>query len=77
MKRSSSPAMELEFDTSGGGSVYRALKAADTAFSWSEAPCELCPSFEFCKEGGPVNARECVYYGDWLSGESIVKEEES
>ncbi|KAF9485384.1 hypothetical protein BDN70DRAFT_871429 [Pholiota conissans] len=69
VKRSSSPAMEL--NTSGGGSVYRALKEIDKAFGWSESPCGVCPSFDFCKEGGPVNSKECVYYSEWLSAATL------
>jgi DNA-directed RNA polymerase III subunit RPC6 len=74
VKRSSSPA-EMDLDTSGGGSVYRALKETDKTFAWSESPCGVCPTFAFCKEGGPVNPQECVYYGDWLSGGTLAKEE--
>jgi DNA-directed RNA polymerase III subunit RPC6 len=31
-------------------------------------PCGKCPVFSFCQEGGPVNATECVYIEDWLTG---------
>lgn len=72
-KRSSSPAAAFdEYDTSSGGTVYRAIKAETIFLGWSETPCALCPSFEFCKDGGPVNPRECVYYGDWLTGGTVA-----
>lgn len=32
-----------------------------------DAPCGACPVFEFCKAGGPVNPRECVYYEEWMN----------
>jgi DNA-directed RNA polymerase III subunit RPC6 len=60
--------------TSAGNSVYRALKESTIPFAWTESPCGVCPSFEFCKPGGPVNPQECVYYGDWLSGGTVSNE---
>lgn len=72
VKRSASPM----FDATGG-SVYRALKDIDAGMEWSESPCAICPSFEFCKPGGPVNPQECVYYGDWLAGGTMANEEET
>jgi DNA-directed RNA polymerase III subunit RPC6 len=72
-KRSSSPAAAFdEYDTNSGGTVYRAIKAETIFLGWSESPCALCPSFDFCKDGGPVNPRECVYYGDWLTGGTVA-----
>ncbi|KAL8984223.1 MAG: hypothetical protein Q9205_001753 [Flavoplaca limonia] len=32
----------------------------------TEAPCGRCPVIGFCEEGGPVNARSCAYFTDWL-----------
>lgn len=32
----------------------------------TEAPCGRCPAFEICEDDGPVNARTCVYFQDWL-----------
>lgn len=32
----------------------------------SQAPCGRCPVFNLCEEGGPVNARNCTYFDDWL-----------
>ncbi|KAI4092687.1 MAG: hypothetical protein LQ348_002353 [Seirophora lacunosa] len=44
--------------------------AADAAINgWSaltEAPCGRCPVLAFCEEGGPVNARTCEYFAEWL-----------
>ncbi|KAG6886073.1 hypothetical protein C0993_004063 [Termitomyces sp. T159_Od127] len=73
LKRSSSPIRALdEFDTGGGGFVYRAIRQECPVFGASEAPCSQCPSFEFCKNGGPVNPRDCVYFGDWLVGGTVA-----
>ena len=33
----------------------------------TEAPCGRCPVFDLCEEGGPVNARTCTYFQDWLN----------
>jgi len=33
----------------------------------TEAPCGRCPVFNLCEEGGPVNARNCEYFQDWLA----------
>ena len=65
-----------ELDTSAGNSVYRALKESTIPFAWTESPCGVCPSFEFCKPGGPVNPQECSYYGDWLLGGTVSNEME-
>ncbi len=34
---------------------------------WSEAPCSRCPVFRLCEEGGPVDARNCGYFEQWLA----------
>ena len=34
--------------------------------SLTESPCGRCPVFDFCDESGPVNARTCPYFQDWL-----------
>ncbi|CAO1605614.1 34-kDa subunit of RNA polymerase III (C) [Xanthoria calcicola] len=36
------------------------------ASALTEAPCGRCPVIGFCEEGGPVNARSCEYFTDWL-----------
>lgn len=53
-------------DDYGGAFVFRAVRQEKLSLGWFQSPCGRCPRFEFCKEGGPVNPRECVYYGDWL-----------
>ena len=64
-----------DLDTSTGSSVvFRALKESTIPFAWTESPCGVCPSFEFCKPGGPVNPQECSYYGDWLLGGTVSNE---
>lgn len=77
-KRSPSPFQTWDaYDTSSGGRfVYRAIRQERLAFGASEAPCGQCPSFEFCKDSGPVNPRDCVYYGDWLVGGSVAAQVE-
>ena len=53
----------------GGAHVYRAVhreRMLGYGFGLNQAPCGRCPTFEFCKDGGPVNAGDCVYYGEWL-----------
>jgi DNA-directed RNA polymerase III subunit RPC6 len=74
MKRSPSPIHALLFGETDDGTdhVYRAVREERIPVGWTEAPCCLCPSFYFCKEGGPVNPQECTYYGDWLTGGSAV-----
>lgn len=32
----------------------------------TETPCGRCPVFDLCHEGGPVNAANCSYYGNWV-----------
>ncbi|KAJ3537369.1 hypothetical protein NMY22_g5611 [Coprinellus aureogranulatus] len=75
-KRSPSPFDPMTFDSfdSGSGLVYRALKEHNPPLGWTQAPCALCPSFEFCKPGGPVNPHECVYYDDWLTSKTMAAE---
>jgi len=34
---------------------------------FSESPCSRCPVFRLCEEGGPVDARSCGYFEDWLA----------
>jgi DNA-directed RNA polymerase III subunit RPC6 len=31
----------------------------------SEIPCQRCPAFEICGDGGPVNVVSCPYYDEW------------
>ncbi|TFY71775.1 hypothetical protein EVG20_g1229 [Dentipellis fragilis] len=66
--RSSSPDASMGNDAfTGSAYVYRAIRQERVALGWSEAPCGRCLVFDFCKDGGPVNAKECEYYGEWLT----------
>ncbi|RPD52907.1 hypothetical protein L226DRAFT_496070 [Lentinus tigrinus ALCF2SS1-7] len=59
-----------------GAYVYRAVqqeRAAGGGGGLSQAPCVRCPTFDFCKDGGPVNPQECEYYGTWLSAAEVAK----
>lgn len=39
----------------------------DTARTgFTEVPCGGCPSFDLCDDTGPVNAKSCEYFKDWL-----------
>lgn len=31
-----------------------------------DAPCGNCPVFDLCADEGPITARTCVYFGEWL-----------
>jgi len=78
LKRSPSPFNSYSFDSQyAGGVVYKAVNQEKITLGWTEAPCSKCPSFEFCKEGGPVNPKECVYYEDWLVAGTVAFDEES
>ena len=54
------------------GTAYRAVKQVDgedgveLGNGLTESPCGRCPVFEFCEEGGPVNAKSCEYFQEWL-----------
>ncbi|KAJ3920217.1 RNA polymerase Rpc34 [Lentinula edodes] len=74
IKRSPSPFFSFD---EAGSSVYRAIREERVSLGWSQAPCGGCPSFEFCKSGGPVNPGECVYYGDWLEGGTVAAIEDA
>lgn len=50
-----------------GGRAYRAARSvAIETNGLTEAPCGRCPVFDFCEDTGPVNARTCEYFQDWL-----------
>ncbi|BEI81114.1 hypothetical protein CcaverHIS002_0202740 [Cutaneotrichosporon cavernicola] len=55
-------------DLSDQAVLYRALSRLTIALGQTQAPCGTCPQFNFCEEGGPVNADSCSYFTDWLSG---------
>ncbi|KAF8665701.1 hypothetical protein AX16_000153 [Volvariella volvacea WC 439] len=72
-KQSLSPSRSDLFNLDiAGGHVYRAIRPERSSLGWTQAPCSICPSFEFCKEDGPVNPQDCVYYGDWLTGGTVT-----
>ncbi|KZO94658.1 hypothetical protein CALVIDRAFT_484053, partial [Calocera viscosa TUFC12733] len=39
----------------------------------TEVPCGVCEVFDFCAPKGPVNARDCNYYDDWLLPEKTAR----
>ncbi|GBE83537.1 hypothetical protein SCP_0505910 [Sparassis crispa] len=78
-KHSSSPAPDLSstsmvMEEDYGAYVYRAIKQEKVGFGLSQAPCVRCPTFDFCKNTGPVNPKECVYYGKWLTTIPVARE---
>ena len=56
-----------------GGKGYKAVRQAasddrkDVDSALTEAPCGKCPVFDLCEESGPVNAKTCEYFQDWLA----------
>ncbi|MCO5604659.1 hypothetical protein L7F22_058829 [Adiantum nelumboides] len=46
--------------------VYRAIRPFYVRPGWTETTCGHCPVFDFCEQGGPVNAERCVYMGEWI-----------
>lgn len=42
-------------------------KGKKTNNGLTEAPCGTCPVFDLCQDDGPVNARTCRYFEDWLA----------
>lgn len=51
-----------------GGGAYRAVRMIHEGKNGlTEAPCGKCPVFEICQDDGPVNARTCQYFQDWLA----------
>ncbi|KAK9479103.1 RNA polymerase Rpc34 [Lipomyces japonicus] len=53
-------------DIGGGGA---GADEGDMTTIWdffTETPCGHCPVFDLCREGGPVNAEECIYLDEWL-----------
>ena len=55
------------------GKGYKAVRLGDgkdrtkSQNGLTEAPCGRCPVFDLCEESGPVNARTCTYFQDWLA----------
>ena len=56
-----------------GGKGFKTIRLGDgkdsskTQNGLTEAPCGRCPVFDLCEESGPVNARTCTYFQDWLA----------
>ena len=59
-------------ETLRNGTAYRATRSvahedgAGLENGLTESPCGRCPVFDLCEEDGPVNARSCEYFQDWL-----------
>ncbi|KAF2006280.1 RNA polymerase Rpc34 [Amniculicola lignicola CBS 123094] len=57
------------------GKSYRTppgTKNTDSFNGFVDAPCGTCPVFDQCMDEGPISARTCVYFGEWLGTESDV-----
>ena len=54
--------------------VYRAIRPERLSLGWTQAPCGNCPVFDFCKDKGPVNPKECHYFEGWLDGGVVSSE---
>ncbi|KAI6033591.1 hypothetical protein PISMIDRAFT_110158 [Pisolithus microcarpus 441] len=67
VKRQHSPSPDLRDELSGGAFVYRAIRQERVVLGWSQAPCGRCPVFDFCRDKGPTNPQECVYFEDWFA----------
>ncbi|KIJ63679.1 hypothetical protein HYDPIDRAFT_29469 [Hydnomerulius pinastri MD-312] len=67
IKRQKSPSPDLNDISAGGAFVYRAIRQERVALGWSQAPCGRCPVFDFCRDKGPTNPKECVYYEEWYT----------
>lgn len=61
-----------DFVSDTGAWLYRAVKQDNLSFGWTESPCSKCPSFEFCKQGGPANPTDCIYYSEWLTKGTVA-----
>ena len=54
------------------GKAYRAVRmvAGEGGVSLenglTESPCGRCPVFDICEDDGPVNAKTCEYFQEWL-----------
>ena len=54
------------------GKAYRAIRlvggedGVSLENGLTESPCGRCPVFEICEEDGPVNARTCHYFQEWV-----------
>lgn len=60
------PDVETEAEEGDGGEAALASRRSGPGNGWSDAPCSRCPVFRLCEEDGPVNARTCGYFQEWL-----------
>ncbi|KIJ16323.1 hypothetical protein PAXINDRAFT_168469 [Paxillus involutus ATCC 200175] len=67
VKSQRSPSPDLNDTFTGGAFVYRATRQERVVLGWSQAPCGRCPVFDFCRDKGPTNPQECVYYEEWYT----------
>ncbi|KZT64076.1 hypothetical protein DAEQUDRAFT_747603 [Daedalea quercina L-15889] len=58
------------------GFIYRAIHEERVVSGLGQAPCMRCPTYDLCKDGGPVSARGCAYYETWLAGDVVPTVEE-
>ena len=53
-----------------GGQAFMTVcpltKGEEKGNGLAESVCSCCPVFDLCEEGGPVNARTCTYFREWL-----------
>ncbi|KAF8556626.1 hypothetical protein OG21DRAFT_1408789 [Imleria badia] len=67
VKRKKLPSPDLNEILAGGAFIYRAIRQERVALGWSQAPCGRCPVFDFCRDKGPTNPQECVYFEEWYT----------
>ncbi|KAI9061468.1 RNA polymerase Rpc34 [Trametes sanguinea] len=63
----SDPSAFYALSDTGGHVVYRAVQEERVKLGLGQTPCVVCPTFDFCKSGGPVNPQECAYYDSWIA----------
>ncbi|KIK93626.1 hypothetical protein PAXRUDRAFT_828785 [Paxillus rubicundulus Ve08.2h10] len=66
-KGQKSPSPDLNDTFTGGAFVYRAIRQERIVLGWSQAPCGRCPVSDFCRDKGPTNPQQCVYYEEWYT----------
>lgn len=59
-----------EQDDSAPEEMFRSVRQPNGGVfvgnGYSEAPCSRCPVFHLCEENGPISAKTCVYFQEWL-----------
>ncbi|PGH08687.1 hypothetical protein AJ80_07808 [Polytolypa hystricis UAMH7299] len=71
VKRPNQISLQRDLGLQGPGGAEQGQEGQEEELSlgpnaMTEAPCGRCPVFALCQEGGPVNAENCEYFGDWL-----------